>query len=153
MAYISIYFSDNFNSDLPYSGTRGSGSWCSRNQMHFKWSQNGRIFEIQDPDHEVLLFDHSNRRGFQVPIEFSPKFMKFIKGFPVGKVGPCLHLGGLASFNLAKIPYFHRIKTDSVLKMQIIMIGSAVGLACAFGTPIAGIFLIKNKGNQMILKV
>jgi len=97
--------------------------------------------------------DHSNRRGFQVPIEFSPKFMKYIKGFPVGKVGPCLHLGGLASFNLAKIPYFHRIKTDSVLKMQIIMIGSAVGLACAFGTPIAGIFLIKNKGNQMILKV
>ena len=95
--------------------------------------------------------DHSNRRGFQVPIEFSPKFMKYIKGFPVGKVGPCLHLGGLASFNLAKIPYFHRIKTDSVLKMQIIMIGSAVGLACAFGTPIAGIFLIKNR-NQMILR-
>jgi H+/Cl- antiporter ClcA len=47
-------------------------------------------------------------------------------------------LGGLTSFNLAKLAYFRDIKTDSVLKLQIIMIGAAVGLACAFGTPIAG---------------
>lgn len=60
----------------------------------------------------------------------------------MGKVGPCLHLGGLTSFNLAKMKYFTPVRKDSVLKMQLLMIGSATGLACAFGTPIAGIFII-----------
>ena len=62
----------------------------------------------------------------------------YILGFAVGKVGPCLHLGGLVSFNLSKLKFFKKIKTDSVLKMQSLMIGSAVGLGCAFGTPLAG---------------
>jgi len=68
----------------------------------------------------------------------------------VGKVGPCLHLGGLVSFNLSKLRFFHKIKTDSVLKMQSLMIGSAVGLGCAFGTPLAGNLL--NIFDRIIFK-
>lgn len=60
-------------------------------------------------------------------------------GFVVGRVGPGFHYGALCFTELSKIPYFKDIRKDSVLKSQSIMIGGAVGYACCFGTPFAGL--------------
>lgn len=60
-------------------------------------------------------------------------------GFPMGRCGPMIHIGAMISFNLAKLNFFKNIKEDSVLKIQSITIGAAVGMSVAWGTPIAGI--------------
>lgn len=53
---------------------------------------------------------------------------------------------------VAKLGYFKEIRRDSVLKNQGLMIGGAVGISCAFGTPFAGFFKMKLNTIYFLLK-
>lgn len=69
--------------------------------------------------------------------------INFLLGFWVGRIGPNIHIGAMVFSEVAKIGYFKEIRKDSVLKNQGLMIGGAVGIGCAFGTPFAGFFVMQ----------
>jgi len=66
-----------------------------------------------------------------------------------GRIGPNMHMGAMIFTAISKISYFKEMRRDSVLRIQSLMIGGALGLSCAFGTPFTGkfqkYFLLKNQ--------
>ena len=63
-------------------------------------------------------------------------------GLHLGRCGPYIHLGAMITYNLSKFNFFKTLNRDSVLKIQSILIGSAVGISCTYGTPLAGIVIV-----------
>jgi len=55
-----------------------------------------------------------------------------------GRIGPNMHFGALVFTAVSKLPYFKEMRRDSVLRNQSLLIGGALGLSCAFGTPFTG---------------
>ena len=75
-------------------------------------------------------------------------------GLSIGKEGPYVHIGACVANCLAELPFFHRVRTNYVLKYQMIAASCAAGVSVAFGAPIGGVifavevtttfYLIKN---------
>ena len=61
-------------------------------------------------------------------------------GFVTGRIGPNMHISAMIFTAISKISYFKEMRRDSVLRVQSLIIGAALGLSCSFGTPFTGDF-------------
>uniref|UniRef100_A0A7S2ZDH2 Chloride channel protein n=1 Tax=Rhodosorus marinus TaxID=101924 RepID=A0A7S2ZDH2_9RHOD len=60
-------------------------------------------------------------------------------GLPVGWEGPNVHMSCIIAEYLSRIPYFHSLRQDKALRLQMMACACTVGLASSFGTPIGAV--------------
>ncbi|XP_017574617.1 chloride channel protein 2 [Pygocentrus nattereri] len=61
-------------------------------------------------------------------------------GMPLGKESPFVHIGGICAAQLSRFAaYIGKVKESKAQRVELVISGCAVGLACCFGTPAGGL--------------
>ncbi|XP_026799136.2 chloride channel protein 2 isoform X2 [Pangasianodon hypophthalmus] len=61
-------------------------------------------------------------------------------GMPLGKESPFVHIGSICAAQLSRFrAYIGGVKASESEHIELLIVGSAVGIACCFGSPIGGI--------------
>lgn len=63
----------------------------------------------------------------------------YAAGLFVGKEGPYVHISTALASQLARLPFFAKIRRNEGLKLQLFAAGCAAGVAVTFGAPIGGV--------------